>query len=263
MPTFILAGFPRALNTNLREALSLNQARLNAWTWELVPGCGNRASLIDANQAAELCALSSQLGGAPIFGVSEDSGRGEVASCIEKYFRFRWILANHINLVARKNYEGLITALVLATLEEDYWNEHVRPSNFSSPLMLPEQFSVANELQDTWRLSRSYNNIGHLHAATKKIARFNRDYRKKVDGSNTTPWVDRARWVWEDNGARHGAAAFPEDWKYSFRIPDGHHFDVTAPKAGNPKYLDATGKYHSPNRMGYWNVTAHGNLRGS
>jgi hypothetical protein len=184
-----------------------------------------------------------------------------VSGEIAKHFRFRWIQSSAVNLVARKSYEELITALAQATAEETYWSHNIRPTSFASPLMLPEQFLVRNELEGTWRLSRSYNNMGHLRAAVSQIDRFNNEHRKKVDGANTTPWVDRARWVWEDNGARHGAAIFPQNWKYAFRIPDGHHFDVTPPK-GARSFRDSKGTSHALSNKGYWNITAHGFLRG-
>jgi hypothetical protein len=263
MPSVILAGYRRSYERMLREALDQHRATHPRWTWTLFPGNSKNLANLGADQIDELLDLSASLNGAPILGVSEHSQRNEVARRIVPHFRFRWIDANLVNQVARKEYAGLLNALDGAMNEESYWEANIRPTKFSSPLMLPEQFAAARSLDQIWRLARSFNNMDHLETACSLIERFSTEHRRRVDGTDATPWLDRRGWIWTDGGAPHGIPDFPEGWKLSYRIPDGRHFDV---KPGNSSstYTDAYGKGHSlPKKKDYWNITVHGFVRGA
>ena len=175
----------------------------------------------------------------------------------------RRVGASEVGETGQGRSEPLIAALAAATLEEDYWIANVKPDRPSSPLVLPERvFNAKGELMEMWRLSESFNNQGHLQEASNRIGRFAKEHRRKVDGFVKTPWMDAKSWIWDDSGERHGKPDFPEDWKYSFRLPDGFLFDVSRQKDAKAAFKDVYGYTH-PLPKGYLNVTAHGKVRGA
>jgi len=67
--------------------------------------------------------------------------------------------------------------------------------------------------------------------------------------------------IWDDGGKRHGIPEFPMDWKFSLKLPDGFHFDVSRNVKSKNKFKDKHERQHEFER--YINVTAHGEVRGA
>lgn len=263
MAKVIFAGYRRSYESMLRKALADHAAQLPGWDWTLFPGHSKTQAILAPQKVEELLELCASLDGCPIVAVSEDRSRGDVAKRIAPFFRFRWVDAQVVNAVARREHLELINVLVRVVAEEHFWAEKIRPTKFASPLMLPSQFAAARQLEPIWRLARSYNDQENLEAASEMITRFTSEHRKKIDSANATPWVDRHEWVWRDDGARHGNPEFPDCWKLSYRVPDGQHFDVT-PRAATGIFTDARGSRHPlAKKKQYWNITVHGFVRGA
>lgn len=259
MPTFILAGVQRSLSLRVKKALASHAPQFCGWTALAQDGHINNQHDIGMRQVDELLAMASEHE-AHIFGVSVSKRRGEVEALLRPYFRFRWLDARDVGPVGAGNEQPLVDAILNALEEEIYWREEVKPKDWSSPLILPELFSANRGLQDMWRLSQSFNNLGHLTAAASCITRFTSSHRRRVDGMSYTPWVAQDDWIWNDGGERHGSPEFPRDWKYSLRLPDGFHFDVSANVKGKSFFVDKYGKRHNFKKN--INVTAHGEIRG-
>lgn len=260
MPTFILAGFQRNLAPRIKKALENGAAQFAGWTSLSLVGHQNNQHDIGLDQIDELLAMAEEHDGAHIFGVSTLSTRGEVEERIRPHFRFRWLDAKPVGLVGSGDEATLITALSQALVEENYWLNNVKPKDSASPLALPDIFTCQKDLKDIWRLSQSYNNQGHLEAAVKRIAKFTSYHRRRIDGFKNTPWHADDDWIWEDDGERHGNPDFPMDWKFSLKLPDGFHFDVSAEVKGKTHFTDRRGKRHVFKK--HLNVTAHGEVRG-
>ncbi len=261
MPTFILAGVQRSLGPRVKAALERDPAGVAGWTAVTMFGKANGQSQIGREQVDELMRLAEERDGAHIFGVSAVKDRREIEDLVRPHFRFRWFDPAPVNLVGRGDETSLLAALAAALAEEDYWLTNVKPSSSASPLALPPIFSCQRDLADTWRLAESYNNRGHLETAAKRIAKFTNAHRRRVDGFKNTPWNAEDGWIWDDDGARHGNPEFPMDWKYSLRLPDGFHFDVSPKAKGKTYFADRFGGRHSFKT--HVNVTAHGTVRGA
>ena len=261
MPFFILAGHQRSLGPQVKKALEIGEANFNGWSG--IPFAGNQRSSADigAAQVCELLRLAEQHEGAPIFGVSAQKTRNKIEDAIKPYFRFRWVAANAVGPVGGGDNSPLIDALTAATMEENYWLNNVKPKSSASPLILPEIFRAKKELADLWRLANSYNKLGHLEAAKKRIEKFTEHHRKRTDGFKSTPWQDDDSWIWDDDGERHGDPVFPEYWKYSLRLPDGFHFDVSTLVKGKTFFTDKHNRRHTLKK--HLNITAHGEVRGA
>jgi hypothetical protein len=263
MKTFILAGFQRSLTKQIDKALRDHKDQFGGWNFQLFPGESSKESSISARQVDNLLQMACGESGAHIFGLSTERTRGEIEEKISPYFRFRWLETNCIGDVGRGSVEDFLARIKEALEEEDIWLCHVKPDDFSSPLILPEMFSAKGECSKIWRLSRSYGNHGHLMAASEMIKRFTRGYRRRVDGYLNTPWLDERKWIWNDEGPRHGIPAFPKNWKYSYRLPDGFHFDVSPQNNQNAVFFDTQRRPHRFSKKGYLNITVHGEVRGA
>lgn len=261
MPTFILAGVQRSLAPKVKTALERDPAGVAGWTPAILFGSVNGQHQIGREQVDELLQLAEEHNGAHIFGLSAQKTRNEIEDLIRPHFRFRWFDPSPVGLVARGDEGSLVAALSTALEEEDYWLANVKPNDPASPLALPEIFGCQKALADTWRLAESYNNRGHLETAAKRIAKFTNAHRRRVDGFNNTPWESDDGWIWDDDGERHGNPAFPMDWKYSLRLPDGFHFDVSPKGKGKAFFTDRFGRRHTFKT--HLNITSHGDVRGA
>lgn len=261
MPTFILAGVQRSLSPRVDATLRKQAGGIAGWTPVTFSGRNNSQHDIGREQVDALLRLAEEHDGAHIFGVSVMKTRRDVEDLIRPYFRFRWFDPAPVGLVGRGDKDVLMTELAAALEEEDYWLAHVKPKNTASPLALPHIFGCRKELVDTWRLAESYNNLGHLESAAKRIGKFTSSHRRRVDGFPNTPWHADDDWIWDDDGERHGNPTFPGDWKYSLRLPDGFHFDVSPHSKGKTFFTDRSGTRHSFKK--HLNITAHGGVRGA
>lgn len=264
MPTFILAGYQQSLANHVRSALQKGQARLRGWNYQLLPGLDKTRAEISTRQVDQLLTLADKHDGAHIFGVDGYSDRVVIQRKLAEHFRFRWIQLQLVTETGRGVINPLLDALEQAIVEEDYWRGSVMPSDSASPLILPKIFKANRSVETLWRLSESYNNLGHLEAATKMITRFTREHRHRVQSGSNSPWLCDDDWEWEDDGPRHGQPEFPDDWKYSYRLPDGFHYDVSPHNNKNKTHFkDKNGRSHAlPSKKNYVNVTAHGEIRG-
>ncbi|GAC1420752.1 MAG: hypothetical protein NVSMB6_22440 [Burkholderiaceae bacterium] len=258
MSAFILCGYPRNLVNEVRKAVEACASMFPHWKYYLEPSDKSSEAFVSKKQAERIIKQADKLDGAHIFAVT---GRGEPhwEGLIRPYFRLRQIPMTAIGQTANGNYEALANALREAIEEEDLWIEHVKPKNTGEPLILPRNFSAQREVATIWHLSEAFNSHRNLMAASSMIDRFRRQHRKSI-GTGKTPWIDADSWVWDDSGPRHGTPIFPEDWKYSFRLPDGFHFDVSALKNNKTRFTDVRGIQHTFD--GYVNVTSHGTVRG-
>ena len=139
---------------------------------------------------------------------------------------------------------------------EETWRTRIRPE-LNSPLVLPETgFSAQRDVRDTWRRARKVNDArDDIDAVAKSIERF-ADRHKHGQG-----WRDARQLVFR-RGAPHGEHGLPS-WrkqKLTFRLPEGHHFDVTHERGSAFHIEDEGGASRKFAR--YTNVDSHGFVRG-
>lgn len=258
MPTFILAGYPRSLVNEVKNAVAKCAELFSHWKYLLEPGDKKTEAFISKKHAERLLTLANDHDGAHIFAVT---GRGDEhwENVIKPYFRLRQVATSAVGQTGNGNFDPLSKELEAATIEEDYWINTIKPTNTGDPLILPQNFATNRALRQMWHLAESFNNRRNLEAAAALIDKFRKEHRQSV-GSGKTPWIDADSWVWKDSGARHGNPEFPEDWKYSYRLPDGFHYDVSSKKGTKTHFRDVDGVDHV--LKDYVNVTSHGTVRG-
>src|SRR5918992_2493778 len=74
-------------------------------------------------------------------------------------------------------------------------------------------------------------------------------------------WVDGNDCVFDHTGPRHGTAPFPRNWKYSYRMEDGFHYDVCDRNQRAFQIADQSNTVHRIKSSGYINLDAHGHAR--
>ena len=259
MPKFILAGFQRSLKSHVEKALKAGAARFGDWQPILMQGDDNKLPAISQKLAEKILEEAAKHGGAHVFGV--EARAPDFARTIRDHFRFRRVSAAAVGKTGGGDYEPLIEELVAAFDEEQYWIANIKPQDYNSPLVLPSIFKARRDLVPLWELAESYNSLDNLWAAAQLIGTFPAAHRRKIPRFKKDPWVCERDWIWRDDGARHGQAVFPDDWKYSYQLDDGFHFDVECLHKTKTSFSDSAGKSHGLPK-GYLNVTAQGWIRG-
>lgn len=261
MAAFILAGFQRSLARQVRKALQNGASKFEGWSAQPFVGHKNDQNDIGLCQIEDLLKMAQEHHDAHIFGLSTLNNRHQAAERIRPFFRFRWLDDKPVRLVGTGDESTLIDTLRGVIDEESYWLTNVKPKDSASPLVLPEIFSCRKDLREIWRLSESYGNRGHFEQAVRLIVKFKDYHRHKIDKFENKPWLAEDDWIWNDDGERHGTSSFPHNWKYSLKLPDGFHFDVSAKRKGKTHFSDRRNQSH-PYKT-HLNVSAHGDVRGT
>lgn len=205
--------------------------------------------------------LASEHSDAHILGFSTQQNRQDFSSQIKSYFRFRWFDHGLLRFLGSPDPSPFVNQLSSDLAEESAWSHRVKPSALDSPLMLPEcSFEVVGRHRDLWRHACSYGDTKNIEGAEKALHAFWNFYRRRVDfeGVKQSKWIDRGDRIFNENGERHGIAPFPRGWKYSYRIEDRFHFDVTC-STGRPFFVcDALGGRTCVHSGAHINLDPHG-----
>ena len=133
--------------------------------------------------------------------------------------------------------------------DEPAWHRLVAPA-------LKAQFATRPSAKDVWkRTYRVCEEQDQVDDVAKVISRF-RQHHRKPEG-----WRD-TRGLLFNHGPPHGGSDLPL-WrcrKFTFRLPQGHHFDVSHEKARSFILEDADG--NSVHYRQHANIDAYGYARG-
>lgn len=261
----LLVGVPRSVVKRVRAALQGVQADITPWTITLIPSVDPNNGGLAQSQVSSVLDKAAEFDGAVIFGVPGSQARnfGSIEQQIRPYFRYRRFPMEDLGLSLSEPavFRGILSRIIE---EENYWLERIKPKDSYSPLILPSLF-CSKHYSGIWRLAESYNDLPNLREAEKLLAGFLDRHKKKVMDKKHLTWVDSNECAWDDRGPRHGNAKFPETWKYSHRILEGLHFDVSHAKAQVFEYVDCHGIKHRVKKgpREYLNITPYGAVRGS
>jgi hypothetical protein len=261
METAILLGIPAPYVARLRNALDSHGGLPAVWNL-LSVSAPKKNSEINRGTVRQACELANKQESPHILGFSTQQNRSESAAQIAPYFRFRWCdqLVRLLNYLATPNPTPFLEELAADLAEEELWASRVRPMEMGSPLLLPEcSFSVGGGHKHLWRHARSYGDTANIDGAVKALREFERVYLRKQEQYQ---WIDDRDLIFGRNGARHAEAPFPRGWKFSYRLPDGFHYDIKHLEERKFSIPDVAGKLHSVAARGYMNMDPHGYIRG-
>lgn len=265
MTTVILAGLTRDHVQRINASIRRGEANYHSsWQVEYFFSNKNQPELSDKD-IEHLLRKAEEYGGAHIIGISKQDGaiRNRIRDRILRHFRFLW-LNNLLLSYVGNNTKQFVHELNEVLEEECLWAKNVKPNHLDSPLILPETcfYTASRTRNNIWNLSEQYGDEGNIRAAAKAIATFSCSYWRTTSPTghyrSRRKWIDDNNFVFDHQGERHGEAPFPRNWKYSFHIEDGFHFDVSELNGKKFSIKDCNNKVHSPSLGEHVNLDSHG-----
>jgi hypothetical protein len=260
MGTVILLGIPSESVGTARSALSRNAAEFGIWSIKYVPAPKKEIEISKAmvKQTQDIAARQDDT---HILGFSAQKNRRDIENSIAPYFRFRWFDHGLLKHLHSPDTTPFVNSLASSLTEESEWAARVKPADLSSPLLLPEcSFEPEHKHRDLWRHACAYGDLQNVVGAEKAIRDFQNAHHRKVGFKTFSAykWVDRRDRIFDKDGERHGIAPFPRDWKYSYRLEPGFHFDVTHLDGRQFTLTDVSGRHNTVNSGAHLNVDSHG-----
>lgn len=260
MGTALLLGIPSGYVKTAKNAVAKNANMFTDWSIKYVPSPRNEAEISPrlVEQAKE---SARQHEDAHILGFSAQKDRRRFEDQIKPYFRFRWFEHSFLRCLGSPDPSPFVQRLASDLAEESEWTTRVKPSDLGSPLLLPEcSFESKGNHLDLWRHATSYGDPENIVSAEKAIHKFRNTYHRKVNLAtfSTYKWVDERDRVYGRDGERHGNPPFPREWKYSYKIEPGFHFDVTHLDGRKFVLYDVHRQAHQVTTDSYLNVDPHG-----
>ncbi|MBF0426269.1 MAG: hypothetical protein HQL66_10690 [Magnetococcales bacterium] len=263
MPVLIIAGLPRSLAERAKAVWRdfRSEYRLPAdWELDSVDTHKKSPTTLPAADVLRVCqrVFESTKSHIVVIGVRarESDNQRQSEQYILPFFRFRWFDNKFLHMIYESD-PALVTVLSEIIQEEACWCQEVKPRNCHHPLLLPKDiFSSQRECQGLWKACEAYGDINNIDGAVKSIELFKRTHDDKEHS-----WIDSKKRFFDPNGALHGKAPNQYQWKYSFRLPDGFHYDISHESQQAFRMTDADGKEHTVLQGGHLNLDPHGRVR--
>jgi hypothetical protein len=264
MRVALLLGIPSGYVGTTKSAIAKSEALFSGWCIKYIPSNRKEAGILEGmvRHAQE---IADQHEDPHFLGFSTQKDRQRLADQIKPYFRFRWFDHLLLKCLGSPDPSPFVRQLASELAEESEWAVRVKPSDANSPLLLPACcFEAGRKHRDMWRHASAYGDPQNIVGAEKAIRGFRNAHNRKVtfkSFSSTYKWVDERDRIYDQDGERHGIAPFPRDWKYSYKIESGFHFDVTQVDGRKFALVDANGKMNHVNSGDNLNVDPHGYVR--
>jgi hypothetical protein len=264
MGTAVFAGIPSRYIPPLRGLLGREAQRYQGWSFKFAPRNGKEPQLLpqDVNEIERLAKDSDDI---HVLGWTAQSKHNLAsASIIRQYFRFRWFPLHMLQQIGSANPEGFLAKLESDLGEESLWTARVKPADLSSPLLLPAScFKCSSRHVELWRHAQAYGDIENINSAEQAVSQFRREYLRRIvfSGRQQNKWLDQNELVFDEDGERHAIAPSPRSWKFSYRVIDGFHYDVTHHREREFLLRDVGGTSHRANKREHINVDPHGYVR--
>ncbi len=264
MATAILLGIPARYVKTAKALIEKRPGVFGQWRIAFVESPKQDPQILP-REVKRALTVASEHSDAHILGFSIQQNRQDVANQLRSYFRFRWFDHRLLRFVGNPDPSPFVNKMADVLAEESAWSDRVKPCALNSPLLLPEcSFDVIGRHRDLWRHAVSYGDPGNIEGAEKAIHAFWNFYRRRIEfeGANKqSKWIDRGDRVFSEDGERHGISPFPRGWKYSYRIEDGFHFDVTCSKLRSFFVCDVRGGHTRADSGVHINLDPHGYVR--
>ena len=263
MGTAILLGIPKKYLEATKSALGKNALPFTGWAIKFIPSSGTATGVL-RRDTVWIQRFAEDQENIHIVGFSDDQNRQTIADLIAPYFRFRWFRYELLRCLGSPNASRFVDQLAVDLAEEAAWAARVKPADVGSPLLLPEcAFKPGRRHTGLWRHALAYGDMQNVVGAEKAIVAFRATHYRKLDAGgfsrNTKhTWIDEGNRVFDKDGPRHGLTPYPRNWKYSFRIEEGFHFDVTHLDRQRFFVQDANGNRNPVKAGGYKNIDPHG-----
>lgn len=261
MHAAIVAGLP--INYEKRVAAFVRRARPLPPSWKVdwVRARATQVGLSPA-QLPAVRHLAMERGAHILaFSMQKSEDQRRLKEYLAPFFRFRWMSGSLLRLV-HGDLNSFFTELGQVLDEEETWARSIKPTQSSSPLLLPEcSFKVERGFRSPWELGSDYGGIERIHSAFEGLLRFEIGHQLARPG-HARCWVDRKRRIFDHSGPRHGIPdSLERQWRFSYQLEEGFHYDVTSQTEREFDLEDETGRLHHVPKGKHINQTPHGSVR--
>jgi hypothetical protein len=250
LPLLILAGIPRGVYIRHKDFTP----EVAGWNLIMVNSRSERADLSNSWEEVQELANNAVIS-AHIFSFHTSiEGRERFEKDVYSRHRLVWLEKEMLSYYGNPEFNEELQRL--ANFESE-WCSRVRPNAPNECLILPEStFSPNKAFRDTWKRSQRVRiNFDNLDSIESLLNSFRQDHMK-----NDT-WLDRRELVFNYKGERHAFSKRHWQWKFTYLLPHGFHFDVRHQKENHHFTLvDCAGI--SRQFTTYTNVDPHGYVRG-
>lgn len=261
--TVIIAGLPATPQRQLKAAVSREPSALRpGFALQWLSARNKRAGIAEA-QVEQLLSLADRHSASSVLVVAQrpTSDSERVVARVRAHFRARLISASVLEQINPDPIRA-VQALNIHLEIEERWCDVLMPRSESDALLLPEtSFLAQSEYRDAWRAAVMAASVVQIGDVARYVENFEEAHRSAAATGVARHFVCASELRWVDAGARHGRAPFPMYWKYSFRIPEGFHYDVTSQRGRAFTIRDAAGADHRRGASEHANVDPHGSVR--
>lgn len=260
MPPFLfVVGIPRGPYSRIKRL----QFHIEDWKVVLIPSKQHARAEWAKNDPEEILQRAiTNPEGAHVLGFSQVTGRQrDMTLSLKRHLRFRW-LSNHLLTLLHTNVDQFVAAIKTEAAFEAAWRKYLRPKDHWSPLLLPQAIFTAKRGTELWEQAAGVSPMPGERALREleRVARLADSFKEAHREHGY--WID-AKDLKFEIGEHH--ASPPNElwmWKFSWRVQNGFHYDVSHMK-GNEFHItdiwDETRHHIGVN--GYINIDCHGRCR--
>lgn len=264
MRTAIFLGLPKPHADRIKA--QLRQPGISwrvGWAVHFHPPTGANNQVRQADIRVALTTARQSAGSIHVLAITNQGGdtKASVAAHFVRAFRFRWLPGNWLGLPYPAPLDFIANVNAIFEDEED-WCDRVQPKDVSASLLLPHT-AFTTKHSDLWDLATRFGD-GSSVACERRVVQFNQAHWKPHSSgkyARKSLWTDDDDRIFDHTQEQHGVAPLERQWKNSFRIPDGFHYDV---RHAQGRRFVAVGARTSQNVevKSYVNLDAHGYFRG-
>ena len=263
MPTAIILGLPKGQADRIKGKLK-NSVRswCSGWSVHFVPATGAYSQLREADIRTALTNATRANESVHVFAITNQGGgrKQEVAANFTPYFRFRWLPSQWLAL-PYPSPEEFIEKVDETLAEENEWRQAIQPDGVSSCLLLPA-IAFSTKMADLWQLALLYGEGTTIGCERRKVE-FEGEHHKPHTSEKHPKdyfWTDDEQRIFDHTGPQHGEPPELRQWKYSYRMPPGFHYDVRHGRGHKFSVIGAL-KTELVKQNQYVNLDAHGHFR--
>ena len=250
MPLLIIAGIPTSVTKRNRSY----RPQVDDWNIQLIPSRDNKRPDLQSCWPEVLAKASGDVQGAHVFAYHyREDEYPEFNSRMHDRHRLVWMARDTLGYYGSDMYTEMIEQYLDF---ECRWRDMLRPRGVDAAGLLPESSFSPKKYKDMWSRMRSV----HLDKDNlERVFMIIRGFRDTHYGSGR--WEDNRGLQFKAAPARHGSNPRYGNFKFTFRLPEGFHYDVSGNTADRSFTIeDAEGRSHQFHS--YTNIDFHGSIRG-
>ncbi len=250
MPLLIVAGLPTAVTNRNKGYVP----QVDDWNVRMIPSRDKSRPDLQSCWTKVLTESSKDTEGTHVFAYHyREDEYPKFNSRMHDRHRLVWMARDSLRYYGSDRY----TQMLENHLDfERRWRDKLRPQGVDAAGILPEVSFLPKSCKDLWSRMRSV----HLNKDDlERVFTLERHFREIHYGRGR--WEDSRELQFKAASDRHGSNPPYGSFKFTYRLPEGFHYDVRGSVPGRGFTIeDAEGQTHRFHR--YTNIDSHGSIRG-